>query len=45
MIEIESFVKSIPVYKDKIGKEVVLDLDFGVSNKGVFFTDSNGLEL
>lgn len=46
VVELESFVKSIPVYEDKIGKEVVVDLHFdGIDNGRTFFTDSNGLEL
>lgn len=39
----ETFVDSINV-SDGQGKEVVLSLAHSVSNKKVFYTDSNGLE-
>jgi hypothetical protein len=42
--EVETFIDSIPI-ADGVGKEVVLQLETGINNKDVFYTDSNGLEL
>lgn len=42
--EIESFIDSIPI-EDGVGKEVVIKVNTHIKNAGVFYTDSNGLEL
>lgn len=42
--EVETFIGSINV-DDGYGKEVVILFNTQIQNKGIFYTDSNGLEL
>lgn len=45
-LEIETFVKPIPIYLgEKSGKEIVLRVGTNVLSNGVFYTDSNGMEM
>lgn len=45
LVEIKTFVDSIDV-SDKQGKEIIMDVQFeDFANDGVFYTDTNGLEL
>eukprot|EP01016_Furgasonia_blochmanni_P020637 TRINITY_DN2303_c0_g1_i16.p1 TRINITY_DN2303_c0_g1~~TRINITY_DN2303_c0_g1_i16.p1 ORF type:complete len:874 (-),score=283.75 TRINITY_DN2303_c0_g1_i16:239-2860(-) len=43
-IEIETFVDSIDI-DDDIGKEIILKVKSQIHNQGVFYTDSNGMEM
>jgi hypothetical protein len=44
-IEIETFLLPVPI-DDQIGKEVTIEIgDTEIKNQGVFYTDSNGLEM
>ena len=47
---VENYIRSIngkefPYFWNLAGTEVVMDLDFNIKNKGIFYTDSNGLEM
>mgnify|MGYP000849733300 FL=1 len=44
-IEIQSFLLSVPI-ADGLGKEITLNIEnTGIRNRGVFYTDANGLEM
>lgn len=43
-IELLTFVNSIDI-SDKVGKEIVVDIDSSIKNNNTFLTDSNGLEM
>ena len=43
--EIETYLDSINI-EDGVGKEIVLQITkVRLSNKGIFYTDSNGMEM
>jgi hypothetical protein len=44
IVEIESYINSINI-EDKQGKEIIMRINREIKNNGIFYTDSNGLEL
>eukprot|EP00825_Cyclidium_porcatum_P021455 TRINITY_DN2391_c0_g1_i2.p1 TRINITY_DN2391_c0_g1~~TRINITY_DN2391_c0_g1_i2.p1 ORF type:complete len:323 (-),score=56.55 TRINITY_DN2391_c0_g1_i2:133-1101(-) len=43
VVEVQSYIYSLP--DEGTGTEVVIQMKFNVDNDGIFYTDSNGLEL
>lgn len=45
LVEFEWMVGPIPVWHDRIGKEIISRFTTDIKNDGVFYTDSNGREM